>query len=101
MNWIEFFGYGASLFMILGYIPQAWHTIRTRNTDGISLPSFLLMGLGALFFVINGILINHIPLIVTNAITSASSMIVFAIKLHNDYLSKKSGKGRNHTPKQN
>ncbi|MBP5478638.1 MAG: hypothetical protein J6Y15_04665 [Bacteroidaceae bacterium] len=34
-------GWVASIGLILGYLPQAIQTIRTRNTDGISLPCFI------------------------------------------------------------
>ena len=33
-------GVVASVCMILGYLPQAIETIRTRNTDGIAFPPF-------------------------------------------------------------
>lgn len=85
--WINIFGYAASLCMIFGYLPQAWYTIRTRQTDSIALPTFLLMALGSIFFVLNGILTGNIPLVITNAITTVSASIVFAIKIHNDYFS--------------
>ena len=42
----------ASIGMILGYLPQAIETIRTRNTDGIALPTFLMMGIGGFAFMI-------------------------------------------------
>ena len=77
-------GWLASICMVLGYLPQAWHTIRTRNTDGIAMPTFLLLGAGSVFFVIQGVLLSNWPLVVTNAITTISSAIVFAIKAHND-----------------
>ena len=38
-------GYLAAICMVCGYLPQAVYTIRTRDTDGIALPTFLLMGL--------------------------------------------------------
>ncbi len=79
----------ASIAMVLGYLPQAITTIRTRNTDGIALPTFIMMGLGAIFFVIQGILIDNWPLIATNAITSTCSIIVFSIKIYNDYFRRK------------
>ena len=44
-------GYAAALCMIFGYLPQAIYTIRTRETDSIALPTFMLMGLGSAFFV--------------------------------------------------
>ncbi len=87
MSFFTAFGYLAAICMIFGYLPQAIYTIRTRETDAIALPTFLLMGLGALFFIAQGFFSNPVnwPLIVTNAITGLSSAIVFIIKIHNDY----------------
>ena len=78
--------------MILGYLPQAITTIRTRNTDGIALPTFLMMGVGAFAFMIQGLL--HRPniiwsMFITNAFTGLCSCVIFAIKIHNDYFKKK------------
>lgn len=86
------FGYVASLSMILGYLPQAITTIRTRNTDGIALPSFLMMAIGALAFVIQGLLHKDgiiWSMVITNAVTCSCSCIVFGIKISNDYVRKK------------
>ncbi len=82
-----FFGYIASAGLILGFLPQAIETIRTRNTDGISLPSFLMMAIGAFAFVVQALL--HKPgiiwsIFITNAVTGTCSIIIFAIKLLND-----------------
>lgn len=81
---ITIFGYAASIFMILGYMPQAITTIRTRDTEGIAMPTFLAMGLGSIFFVVQGILLGNIPLVITNVITSICSAIIFGIKVYND-----------------
>jgi len=77
-------GYAASIFMILGYLPQAIVTIRTRDTDGIAMPTFLSLGLGSILFVIQGILLDNLPLVITNVITTLCSAIIFCIKIHND-----------------
>lgn len=82
-------GYAACICMIFGYLPQAIHTIRTRETDAIALPTFMLMGLGSIFFVVQGILLDNLPLTITNVVTGICSIIVFAIKIHNDYFRKK------------
>lgn len=77
--------------MILGYLPQAITTIRTRNTDGIALPSFLMMAIGALAFVIQGLLHKDgviWSMVITNAVTCSCSCIVFGIKISNDYVGK-------------
>ena len=82
-------GYAAAICMIFGYLPQAITTIRTRDTDGIALPTFLMLGLGSVLFVAQGILLDNVPLVITNAITTICSVIVFAIKIHNDRKKKK------------
>lgn len=82
-------GYAACVCMILGYLPQAIYTIRTRDTDGIALPTFMLMGLGSVFFVVQGILLENWPLTITNVVTGICSVIVFGIKIYNDYFKKR------------
>ena len=90
--YFEIFGVIASVGMVLGYLPQAIETIRTRNTDGIALPTFLMMAIGGFAFMIQGLI--HKPdiiwsLFLTNLITSTCSTIVFSIKIYNDYIKKK------------
>lgn len=84
----DIIGYLASICMILGYLPQAIITIRTRDTGGISMMTFSMLGLGSIFFVINGLMWGNIPLVITNLITTVCSVIIFAIKIRNDYLKK-------------
>ena len=84
-------GYVASIGLILGYLPQAITTIRTGNTDGISMPAFLMMAVGAFAFMLQGLL--HRPniiwsMFITNAVTGICSIIIFAIKVYNDYSKK-------------
>lgn len=86
---INIVGYLAALCMILGYLPQAIHTIRTRDTDGIALPTFLLLGFGSIFFVVQGLLLSNWPLVITNTITTVSSLVVFFIKVDNDRKKRK------------
>lgn len=84
-------GYIATIGMILGYLPQAIATIRTRNTDGIALPTFLMMGIGSFAFMVQGFI--HKPEIIwsmflTNLVTTLCSIIIFSIKVYNDYFKK-------------
>lgn len=87
----EICGWVASIGMILGYLPQAIETIKTRNTDGIALPTFLMMAVGGMAFMLQGLL--HKPdilwaLFLTNLVTTTCSLIVFVIKIYNDYIKK-------------
>ncbi|MDE6007554.1 MAG: hypothetical protein K2G67_08400 [Muribaculaceae bacterium] len=81
--WINIFGYAATICLLCGYLPQAIHTMRTRDTSGIALPTFLSMGLGSVFFVVQGVLTGNIPLVISNAVTMVCCAIITAIKLYN------------------
>lgn len=91
---IHIIGYSATICLVLGYLPQAIVTIRTRNTDGIAMPTFLALGLGSLLFVVQGALLGNIPLVITNAITTICSAIIFVIKINNDRKKRAAGKGK-------
>lgn len=85
----EIIGYVACVAMVLGYMPQAVRTIRTRSTDDIALSTFLLMAIGGLCFAIQGAYLGNMPLLITNIFTTAASVIIFAIKMHNDFFKNK------------
>ncbi|MDE6526844.1 MAG: hypothetical protein K2L75_06270 [Muribaculaceae bacterium] len=88
-TWITIIGYTASICMILGYLPQAIVTMRTRDTDGIAMPTFCMLGLGSIFFVIQGLALENWPLVITNVITTICSVIIFGIKVYNDHIRKR------------
>lgn len=84
----EIIGYIACVTMVLGYMPQAIKTIKTRSTDDIAMPTFLLMAIGGMCFFIQGILLDNMPLIITNVLTTTASVIITVIKIYNDYFKK-------------
>lgn len=89
MTAIDFFSYAAAICMVLGYVPQAYTTIKTRDTDGIAMSTFVMMGLGSAFFVVLGILTHVWALWVTNVITLICSVIIFGIKIYNDHFKRR------------
>ena len=74
----------------MGYLPQAIRTIRTQKTDDIALPTFLMTAIGGICFMIQGVMLgrNGIFLFITNFITTVCSVIIFSIKIYNDYFRK-------------
>lgn len=77
-------GYLACICMVFGYLPQAIVTMRTRDTEGIAMSTFCMMGLGSIFFIVQGALTANMPLVITNLITALCSLVIFVIKVHND-----------------
>ena len=86
---VTIIGYAASICMVLGYTPQAFATIRTHRTDDIAMPTFIMLGLGSVLFVAQGIFLNNIPIIITNVVATVCSVIIFGIKIYNDHFKKK------------
>ena len=92
----QIFGWLGSIGLILGYLPQAIQTIRTRQTDGISLPGFIMMAVGSFCFMCQGLLLcieqgieTGVFIFITNFITATCAAIIFIIKMHNDHFKKK------------
>ena len=81
-------GVVGSVGLVLGYLPQAIQTIRTRSTDGISLPGFIMMAVGSFGFLAQGLISENYYIATTNFITFTCSVIIFSIKMYNDYFKK-------------
>jgi len=81
-------GLVGSIGLVLGYLPQAIQTIRTRDTDGISLPGFIMMAVGSFGFLTQGLISANYYIMLTNFITFVCSVIIFGIKMYNDYFKK-------------
>ena len=85
-------GWVASIGLVLGYVPQALQTMRTRKTDDIALPTFLMIGIGGIAFMLQGLMLpwkDGWALFLTNLITTLCSVVIFGIKIYNDYFKKK------------
>ena len=77
-DWV---GFIAAFFTTTAFLPQAYHSWKTRDLSGISLPMYCLFTLGVAAWLIYGILINSLPVIVANSITLMLSAIVLYLKI--------------------
>jgi len=75
MNLIVF-GYFAAFFTAVSFLPQAIKTVRTRETAGLSLLTYLFLFLGSLSWFIYGIYLTDYPLMVTNSLTTVFTGII-------------------------
>jgi MtN3 and saliva related transmembrane protein len=62
-------GYIAAFLTTMAFVPQAIKTIKTKDTSGISLLTYILMTSGCVLWLAYGIMINDIPLIASNCVT--------------------------------
>lgn len=78
---IDWIGSAAALLTTASFVPQAWHTFRTRNVSGISLGMYSLFTAGVALWLVYGILLVSWPIIIANAITTSLALAILAMKL--------------------
>ena len=77
----ELLGFTAAALTTLCWLPQAWHTIRTRDTRAISLWTQIFFALGIILWLVYGLLLMSSPLIGANAVTLVLVLTILTMKL--------------------
>lgn len=77
----QWLGFAAAALTTASFLPQAWHTFKTRDVSGISLAMYAAFTIGILLWLVYGIRIGAWPLIVANTITLVLAGAVLAMKV--------------------
>ena len=80
-HFTEALGFAAASLTTLCWLPQAWRTIRTRDTRAISLWTQLLLACGTVLWLVYGVQILSWPVIVANALTLLLVLAIITMKL--------------------
>jgi len=81
MNWISVIGFMAAILTTVAYVPQALKSIRTKQTEGVSLWMYVIMSLGILMWLTYGILNKDWPIIWANSVTILLVIPILIIKI--------------------
>jgi MtN3 and saliva related transmembrane protein len=81
MNLIDSVGSLAAFFTTASFLPQAWHTFRTRDVSGISLSMYSLFTLGVALWLVYGLMLMAWPIIIANTITTSLALMILTMKL--------------------
>lgn len=81
MNSSNLIGYLAAFLTTAAFVPQAYHSWKTRDLSGISLPMYSMFSLGVACWLIYGLMTSSWPVIVANAITLLLACAVLLLKL--------------------
>ena len=77
---LSIFGYIAAFCTAISFLPQAVKTIKTKDTNGLSLLTYLFLFFGSLSWLIYGIVLSDVPLMSTNFLTTIfTGIILFLI----------------------
>lgn len=77
----ELIGYLAAVLTTVSFVPQVWHTWRTRDVSGISLGMYVVFAAGVFLWLVYGLALGAWPIVVANAITLALALAVVAMKM--------------------
>ena len=81
MESIDWIGSAAACLTTASFVPQAWHTFRSRDVSGISLTMYSLFTLGVALWLFYGILLLAWPIIIANVITISLALMILMMKL--------------------
>ena len=84
----EMISYLAATLTTASFLPQAILTIKTKDTEGLSLSMYGLFTLGVLCWLIYGVQIGDEAIIVANAITLMLAGIILSYKIYNTIFRK-------------
>ena len=84
----EIISYVAATCTTASFLPQAILTIKTKDTDGLSLGMYSLFSMGVLCWLIYGILIEDEAIYIANSITLVLAGIILSYKIYNTLFRK-------------
>jgi len=89
MSTSEIIGYIAATLTTASFVPQAILTIKTRDTESLSLGMYGAFTLGVLCWLIYGIRLGDKAIIFANAITLLLASLILSFKIYNLIVKKK------------
>lgn len=84
----EMIGYLAATLTTASFLPQAILTIRTKDTESLSLSMYSLFTLGVFCWLVYGLYISDKAIIFANAITLVLAASILSFKIYNVLLKK-------------
>lgn len=81
MSLITTIGTLAAVISTASFLPQVWHTFKTRDVSGISLGMYSVFTVGVSCWLVYGLLLGAWPIIVANAITLTLALSILVMKL--------------------
>ncbi len=81
MNGVTILGLVAATFTTAAFVPQAVKIIKTKHTKDISIVMYSMLMVGIILWLIYGIMLEELPIILTNSVTLIFTSIILGLKL--------------------
>jgi len=86
MNFLpEAVGYLAATLTTVSFLPQAILTLKTRDTEALSLGMYGLFTSGVALWLIYGIFLSNPAIIAANAVTLLLASTILVVKIYNNW----------------
>jgi MtN3 and saliva related transmembrane protein len=79
----EVLGYFAAFLTTFSFVPQAFLTLRTRDTKTLSLSMYTMFAAGVFVWFIYGVLKNDWVIITANLLTELLALPILGMKIYN------------------
>ena len=77
----DLIGYFAAFLTTVSFLPQVWHTFRSRDVSGISLGMYSCFTVGVAMWLIYGLYLGSWPIVIANFITLTFAVTILGMKL--------------------
>lgn len=81
MNTTEILGLIAGSLTTIAFVPQVVKIWRSKHAHDISLAMFSLFSVGVALWIVYGLIIDSLPVILSNAVTLVLALAILAMKL--------------------
>jgi MtN3 and saliva related transmembrane protein len=81
MQLTDVIGFFAAVLTTASFVPQAWHTFRTRDVSGISLGMYSAFTAGVACWLVYGLLLGAWPIVIANLVTLSLAIAILVMKL--------------------
>jgi len=81
MSPADLLGLVAASLTTVAFVPQVWHTWKSRSGAGISLLMISLFALGVFLWLLYGLALGALPIILANGITLVLALALVVMKL--------------------
>ncbi|PPD50595.1 MAG: glutathione synthetase [Methylobacter sp.] len=85
----DIIGYIAATLTTSSFLPQAILTIKTRDTESLSMGMYSLFTTGVFCWLVYGVYIADKALVIANIVTFILAATILSFKVYNDFLKKK------------
>lgn len=77
----EIVGLVAAFLTTSAFVPQVYKAWKTKSTESLSLPMYLIFFIGIMLWLIYGFHLNSLAMIVSNIITGILALLLIILKI--------------------